>query len=1136
MKIFEHFKFLEEEVPGFKGIFRLMEDLGEGTAFEIHTNQGLMEISYAEYLGLIDETAKRMTAYFETEALRQALAKKERELDDEDPGKRGWLGIQLQNSPSFGICFWAALAAGHPAVLIDVRASDGLTDTLVEETGLVTLIVDEGRERRTSYPLVPATDLMPDWRDATVRARYARGNLENTRASDRSGWADHITLCTSGTTGRSRCYVHDGWGIVHQYRMLGKLLSVTDRFAREGVKEKAVAFIPWHHVFGFIVCFLFPQAFGNTMVIPSKPSPESIVQACKDSEVTQFVAIPAVWNGVAQLVKKRFMEMSGKTAEDFDNMIDLSLSYQEAGVDLPLPVEGILGMIRQQLVGDSLYIAVSGGGYILPETLRTINGLGYYLVNGYGMTEIGIYSVVNSEVLADRLDGSVGAPLFDDSIKLAPLEGEEGEAGRDRGEILVRTDSVFCGTLSKGIFQAHDRTEWFHTGDIGRYTQDRIFLDGRMKDIILKADGENLYPDELEIAFATIPGFQRYVIFGLSDGLYDDTVLLVEPVEGADPESLAEAVAEINVGLPFRERIQKFFISEKPLDLSASAKVRRGPVSEAVAAGDWPLTEYPLVLGKKTPVSELPSEAEIETAAYYTTEIAGDPAFFEVRKAVQAMVAEVLAIPAESVQPSSYFSQDLGGDSLQSISLLTLAEVKYGLAIDERLFNRDLTVNDISALVYRRLRGEFADGARGIHPPGPQVEEEERVIKRIRVFEETPEYQAFAERRDSLTLALESFGNPYFVAQDSSLRDVSFIDGREMLNFASYNYVGLSGDPEVNEATIAAVKQYGMSASGSRLIAGEKTVHQDLEKALARWKGTEDSLVLVSGHATNVTFVGNFCTDRDLILYDILSHNSITEGIRLAQADARPFPHNDYETLEQLLKNRRDRYEKVLIIIEGAYSMDGDVAPVPEFVRLKKEYDCFLLVDEAHSMLVLGETGRGVDEHFGIDPKDIDIHMGTLSKGFGTCGGYLAGNHNLIEYLRYNLPGFVFSVGISPPLAAAVLKGIEIMDRDNSRVERLRRNIKLFLDEAQGYGMDTCLAEETAVTPIMIGSDEIAFVLSKQLEEAGIIAPPAVFPAVARGQARLRFCLTSEHKEEQIRFALKTLYDLMKPYPGLLAK
>ena len=210
-------------------------------------------------------------------------------------------------------------------------------------------------------------------------------------------------------------------------------------------------------------------------------------------------------------MKKRFVEMSGTSPEDFDKMIELSLSYQEAGVELPMPVAGMLQMIREQLVGNDLYIAVSGGGYILPETLRILNGLGYYLVNGYGMTEIGIYSVVNNELLAERLDGNVGAPLFDDSLRIVPLGDGQGEEDTpcESGELTVRSDVVFCGTLRKGIFHARDRKEWFHTGDIGRFCNGRIFLDGRVKDIILKANGESLYPDELEGAFATVPGLQR---------------------------------------------------------------------------------------------------------------------------------------------------------------------------------------------------------------------------------------------------------------------------------------------------------------------------------------------------------------------------------------------------------------------------------------------------------------------------------------------------------------------------------------------------------------------------------------------------------------------------------------------------
>ncbi len=1118
--------------PSYRTIFKLMVKFGEGDVMEMYTGEGVVKITYPQFFGLVDETTRRISAFFDTSDMKRAIEAKARELDEDDPGRRGWVGIKLPNSPTFASLFWAVMASGHPIVLIDSRASDPLTDILARETGIIALITDEAPKRETPYVIVTADRFVPDWSDPQTLQTYARKDGDETRdkAEDRPGWSGHITLCTSGTTGLSRCYVHDDKGIAEQYMSLIPLTKETNRWVRAGVREKTLAFIPWHHVFGFIVCFIFPQAMGNTMVIPAKPSPEAIIQACQGSGVTQLVAIPAVWNGLARIVKKRFVEATGKTEEEFDAMIDLSLSYQKAGVDLPPMVAGILGVIRSQLFGDTLHLGISGGGYILPEALRTINGLGYYLVNGYGMTEIGIFSVVNNEDVDLRLDGNVGRPFYHDSLRIDLPDGVSAEGDVDgHGELLVRNGVVFVGTLKGGRFYKRDRNEWFRTGDIGRYQNGNVFLDGRVKDIILKADGENIYPDELEGAYSTIPGVQRLVIFGLSDGHYDEVALLVEPVPGADPNTLAEMVADINAKVPMGQQVQRFFVSEKPLELSASAKVRRGPVADAVANGEWPMQEYPLTSQQVVTEEEMLTDIETQSSTYFIPELAADPAFFEVRKSVREMIAEILTLPLDQVRPTSWFAQDLGGDSLQSISLLTYAEEKYDLSIDERLFNRDLTVNDIAALVYRRIGGEFAADSRATDSAP-----EEKSVQRIKTFEETPEYLAFKARRDSLASAIEVFGNPYFVAQDSSLRDVSYIGDKKMINFASYNYVGMSGDPEVNEAAIEAVKQYGTSASGSRLLAGEKTVHQELERKLANWKGTEDAIVLVGGHSTNVTFIGNFCSEQDLILYDVLIHNSITEGIRMSLADARPFPHNDYRALENILENRRDRYEKVLIVIEGAYSMDGDVAPVPEFVRIKNEYDCFLMVDEAHSMLVLGETGRGVDEYFGIDPKEIDIHMGTLSKGFGTCGGYLAGSHNLIEYLRYNLPGFVFSVGISPPLAAAVVKAIEIMERDNSRVVRLHRNIATFMREAERHGFDTCLAGETAVTPILIGSDELAFMLSKQLEEDGIIVPPAVFPAVARGQARLRFCLTSEHTEEQIVYALERLQKRLEPYMGQL--
>ena len=352
---------------------------------------------------------------------------------------------------------------------------------------------------------------------------------------------------------------------------------------------------------------------------------------------------------------------------------------------------------------------------------------------------------------------------------------------------------------------------------------------------------------------------------------------------------------------------------------------------------------------------------------------------------------------------------------------------------------------------------------------------------------------------------------------------MSIHDGKEILNFSSYNYAGMSGRPETIRAAQEAAAHYGCSASASRLLGGEKPIHKELEKAIAEWKHAEDAVVLVGGHSTNVTIVGNFCGENDLILYDALAHNSVHEGTRLSDAESRPFPHNNYEALETILRTSRDRYEKVLIVVEGVYSMDGDIAPIPEFVRVKKQYGCFLMVDEAHSSCVLGETGGGVDEYFHLEPDDIDIKMGTLSKGLGACGGYLCGKKSLIDYFRYQLPGFVFSVGISPALAAAALTSQRLLRREPSIMKRLHDNIAFFVAEAKKHRFDICLAGETSVVPVLVGPDDDAFRLSSLMHRAGVYVPPVVFPAVPRGESRLRFCVISEHRQDEMVKALDLL-------------
>ena len=480
--------------------------------------------------------------------------------------------------------------------------------------------------------------------------------------------------------------------------------------------------------------------------------------------------------------------------------------------------------------------------------------------------------------------------------------------------------------------------------------------------------------------------------------------------------------------------------------------------------------------------------------------------------AVRALFADVLEEDLDSIGADADFFTELGGDSVQGLQLCVFAEDRFGVRIPEDRYEGCTTAREFARRIEQLLQGEEQTD------DGSPEEVPEAVVPVTR-FEDSAEYRQFAER---LRL-LEGERNPYFICHDSPLRDTSVMDGHTVLNFGSYNYAGMSGRREVTEAAQRAAEHYGTSASGSRLLGGEKPVHRELERAIAAWKHAEDAVVLVGGHSTNVTFVGNFCGSRDLILYDVLDHNSIAEGCRLSDAESRPFPHNDPETLEKILKNVRSRYEKVLIAVEGVYSMDGDIAPIPEYVRIKKEYGCFLMVDEAHSACVLGKTGGGVDEYFGLAPEDIDIKMGTLSKGLGTCGGYLAGKRCVVEYLRYSLPGFVFSVGLSPVLAAASLEAVRLLREDPTIMGTLHRNINAFAEEAKKRNLDIGRAGKTAILPVRIGRDEDAWALSNRLSERGVFVPPAVWPAVPKGKAILRFCVTSEHTPKEISVALDRL-------------
>ncbi|TDH59841.1 aminotransferase class I/II-fold pyridoxal phosphate-dependent enzyme [Dankookia rubra] len=363
-------------------------------------------------------------------------------------------------------------------------------------------------------------------------------------------------------------------------------------------------------------------------------------------------------------------------------------------------------------------------------------------------------------------------------------------------------------------------------------------------------------------------------------------------------------------------------------------------------------------------------------------------------------------------------------------------------------------------------------------------------------------------------LGLES---PFFRPHEGVAGARTVIGGRPYVNFASYNYLGLNGDPRIAAAAKAAIDRHGVSASASRLASGERPVHGELEAALAANYEAEACLAFVSGHATNVTVIGQLLGPRDLVLHDQLIHNSVAEGARLSGARRIAFPHNDWRAAERELAAHRRRHGRALLVLEGHYSMDGDAPELAPFAELARRHDALLMVDEAHALGVLGATGRGSFEQSGVAPAAVDIWMGTLSKTLSACGGYIAGRRPLVDLLRHSAPGFVYSVGLAPPLAAAALESLAVMQAEPWRVERLQANAALFLALAREAGFDTGGSVGLGIVPVILGSSVAAARMAAALFEAGVNVQPILFPVVPERAARLRFFLSAEHDAAEIR-------------------
>lgn len=352
---------------------------------------------------------------------------------------------------------------------------------------------------------------------------------------------------------------------------------------------------------------------------------------------------------------------------------------------------------------------------------------------------------------------------------------------------------------------------------------------------------------------------------------------------------------------------------------------------------------------------------------------------------------------------------------------------------------------------------------------------------------------------------------------------VNVINYGEMIMLGGYSYLGLIGHPKINEAAKAAIDHYGTGTYGVRLLAGSLKLHNDLEARIAEFKQADGAITMSSGYVTNLATISSLLRRGDTVICDKLNHASIVDGCLLSMAKFVRFRHNDMEHLEMRLK-QADKNGRVLVIADAVFSMDGDIIDLPEMHRLCKKYGAYLMIDEAHSVGVIGKTGHGIEEHFGMPADAIDIKMGTLSKTIPSAGGYVAGNHELINFLKHEARAFIFSAALPPASAAAAKAAFDVIEEEPWRVEKIQTNYLHFANKLKEAGYNL-LYTETAIVPVVCGATESAAKLAKYCRDHGIFVQAIVAPVVPEGLARLRACISAAHTMEDIDYCADVIIE-----------
>jgi 8-amino-7-oxononanoate synthase len=979
----------------------------------------------------------------------------------------------------FAVAFLACLKAGAVAVPSDLPSRRSKGERLLrilEDSGAAAILVDESLADRLRINVDPAS--LP----ATCRILPIDGVPVAPTASWRPPAIASGDLAmlqyTSGSTANPRGVMLTHGQLVANCRMIAGSFEIRDG-------DACHSWLPVHHDMGLIGGILTPLLLGGP---------------CDLANPASFLVNPLGW---LKSISTHGSTISG--GPDF--------AYRLC-VDRVTPAEiATLDLSRWR-------VAFVGAEIVRPETIRrfseTFGPAGFrpesfFPCFGLAEATLLVTGGPSGEVFAKRFhapglrrssvspsigDGSEARVLVSNGrpangVELVIVDPMTGRASPpDRvGEIWVRSPSVGLGywgdpTSTGETFGAtlpEDDRPWLRTGDLGFLHEEQLHVTGRCKARII-VRGVNHAAEDLESSLENavaglVPG--GIAVFSSERGDREALIVVAERMRGSaldDSRTLRE--------------LRQVLVAEHGLAIDESLLVR---------AGTLPRTSSGKI--RRFAARDLFESGGIEPLARFSGDTVSNAE-------ITSRISHRLGLSGISLDASLRLDSDLGLDSLGKVSLLHELAGEHGVILPDTPLPTMETIGDLVRVVEAASLAEAP-------PQGPSGR-----------FEDFPEIVRF--RKTRAAFLAEGCEDPFFKIHEDLGNGRTRVGDRELIQFGNYNYLGLSRHPEVTEAAARAARHDGTSSGASRLVTGNRAVHAKLENSLARFLGTEAALCFVGGHATNETVIGHLFGPGDLILHDSLAHNSLIEGAKLSGARRRAFPHNDLAALDAILTEQRRRFRRVLLVIEGVYSMDGDFPDLARVVELKHRHGALLMIDEAHSLGTIGATGRGLTEENGVPVTEIDLLMGTLSKALGSCGGFIAGSHLLIDYLRHTAPGFVYSVGMPPASAAAAAAALEILDREPGRVERLRRLSRCFHETARQRGLGVGGKPGTPVIPYLTGNSMKALQLSGALETAGFVVPPVLHPAVAEDSARLRFFLTCEHRESQIEAVLDALSSHLK--------